>query len=148
MINSCGLMSLLIIWIIYLRWLIRTKHFTESKNTSQNPKHVPESKNTSQNPKKISHNPKQVQESKTHPRIWNLESVFEFWDVFCIPGSVFGFWFWNVMDFSLILPPSPFLQCPHGKYLIMSRPFRARFLDYQFSVFILGSSVLVYPSRR
>ena len=72
-----------------LRWLIRTKHFPESKNTCQNPKHVLESKNTSQNPK-------QVPQSKTHPRIWILESVFEFWEVFWILGSFFGFWevFW------------------------------------------------------
>ena len=104
-----------------IRWLIRTKHFPESKtrpriqNTSQNPKHFPESKNTSQNPhthpriQNTSQNPKthpRIQkdfpESKTGPRIqntsqiWILESVFEFWDVFWIPGSVFGFWevFW------------------------------------------------------
>ena len=80
-----------------LRWLIRTKHFPDSKtlpriqNTSQNPKHFPESKTTSQNPK-------QVPGSKTHPRIWILESVFEFWEVFWILGSVFEFWdvFWTL----------------------------------------------------
>ena len=55
-----------------LRWLVGTKHFPESKNTSQNPKHLPESKtlpriqNTSQNPKtrpriqNTSQNPKHV----------------------------------------------------------------------------------------
>ena len=32
-----------------VRWLIRTKHFPESKNTSQNPKTFPRIKNTSQN---------------------------------------------------------------------------------------------------
>ena len=61
-----------------LRWLIRTKHFPDSKTLPR---------------------------IQTHPRIWILESVFEFWDVFgfrevfldsgkCfwILGNVFGFW--------------------------------------------------------
>ena len=76
-----------------------------------NPKHVLESKNTSQNPK-------QVPESKTHPRIWILESVFEFWEMFWILGSfldsgkcfwilesVFEFWevFWILGSFFGIL---------------------------------------------
>ena len=83
------------------------KHIPESKNTSQNPKHFPESKNTSQNQKDFP-------ESKTGPRIqntsqiWILESVYEFWDVFWIPGSVFldsgkCFGFWEV--FCLYEPP-------------------------------------------
>ena len=100
-----------------LRWLVGTKHFPESKNTSQNPKHVPESKNTSQNPKHFpeskntSQNPKHFPEFKKHvpesetlhriqkhvPEsildvVWILGSVFGFWDVFWILGSVFGFW--------------------------------------------------------
>ena len=73
-----------------LRWLIRTKHFPDSKTLPR-----------------IQTHPR----IQTRPRIWILESVFEFWDVFgfrkvfldsgkCfwILGSVFGFWdvFWNL----------------------------------------------------
>ena len=54
-----------------LRWLIRTKHFPDSKTLPR---------------------------IQTHPRIWILESVFEFWDVFGFrevfldSGKCFGFW--------------------------------------------------------
>ena len=70
---------------VNLRWLVRTKHFPESKhvpdskNTSQNPKHVPdskkkfpriqstsrESKNTSQNPKHV-----RIQEPPYKSEVW------------------------------------------------------------------------------
>ena len=58
-----------------LWWLIRTKHFPDSKHTSQNPKDFPE--------------------SKTHPKIWILGSVldsgkcFGFWEVFLDSGKCF-----------------------------------------------------------
>ena len=83
----------------FVPWFIRTKHFPESKthpriqkHYRQNTKTLPRIQNTSQNPKTLPRiqkhiqNPKQVPESKTHPRIWILESVVEFWNVF------FGFW--------------------------------------------------------
>ena len=55
-----------------LWWLIRTKHFPDSKNTSQNPKHIPK--------------------SGFWEVFWILGSIFGFWEVFCILGSVFGIW--------------------------------------------------------
>ena len=55
---------------LYGRLLVRTKHFPESKNTSQNPKHVPE--------------------------FWeiflNSGKCFRFWEVFLYSGTCFGFW--------------------------------------------------------
>ena len=72
-----------------VRWLVRTKHFPESKNTSQHPKHFPESKSTSQNPKTHPRiqNTSQIiqntsQNSKTLSRIEILGSVFGFWEMF------------------------------------------------------------------
>ena len=63
-----------------LPWLVGTKHFPESKNTSQNPKHFPESKNTSQNPKTLPRIHKHVPEEEA---FWILERVFGFREVFC-----------------------------------------------------------------
>ena len=58
---------------IYGRLLVRTKHFPESKNTSQNPKHVPE--------------------------FWEIfldsGKCFRFWEVFLYSGTCFGK-FWEV----------------------------------------------------
>ena len=51
----------------YVRWLVGTKHFPESKNTSQNPKHVPESKNTYQNPKHFPESKHTSKKPNTHP---------------------------------------------------------------------------------
>ena len=63
--------------IAYLTWLLETKHFPESKNTSQNPKHFPESKTRPRIQKHVPESktlpriPKHVPESKTRPRIQN-----------------------------------------------------------------------------
>ena len=68
-----------------LRWLIRTKHFPDSKtlpriqNRSRNPKHIPESGFC-----------KVFLNSGKCFGFW--EVFFGFWEVFCILGSVFGFW--------------------------------------------------------
>ena len=79
-----------------IRWLIRTKHFPDSKTLPRIQKHIPETKtgpriqNTSQN----------LDSGKCFGILggvfWILASVFGFWEVFWILGSVFGFWdvFW------------------------------------------------------
>ena len=87
------------------------KHFPESKTLPGIQNHIPESK-------KISQNPKQVPESKTHPRIWILESVFEFWEVFWILGSVFVFWdvFWILVSV-LSLRATVQCDCTSENYL-------------------------------
>ena len=64
-----------------VRWLIRTKHFQESKNTSQNPKHFPEFKTLPR-----------IQNDFPESGFWkvflNSRKCFEFWEVFWILGSV------------------------------------------------------------
>ena len=55
-----------------LWWLIRTKHFPDSKNTSQNPKHIPK--------------------SGFWEVFWILGSIFGFWEVFLDSGTCFGLW--------------------------------------------------------
>ena len=73
----------------YLRWLVGTKHFPESKNTSQNPKTLPRIQKHFTESKTLPRIQKHVPESKTLPRIQNvLDSGPCFW----ILGSVFGFW--------------------------------------------------------
>ena len=66
----------------FVRWLIRTKHFPESKNTSQNPKHVPESKNKSRNPK-------HVPEFKNTFQNPDSGTCFGFWEMFLHSGMCF-----------------------------------------------------------
>ena len=60
------------------------------QNTSQNPKTLPRIENTSQNPKTLPRIENTSQNPKTHPGI--QKDFPEFWDVFWILGSVFGFW--------------------------------------------------------
>ena len=55
-----------------LWWLIRTKHFPDSKNTSQNPKHIPK--------------------SGFWEVFWILGSIFGFWEVFLDSGTCFVLW--------------------------------------------------------
>ena len=68
-----------------LWWLIRTKHFPDSKNTSQNPKHIPKSGFW-----EVFWILGSVLDSGKY--FWILGSVFIFWDVFWIMGRVFGSW--------------------------------------------------------
>ena len=88
-----------------VRWLVRTKHFPESKNTFQNPKTLPSIQNTFQNPKTLPRIQKHIPESKTLPGIQNTSQNSKhfpesrFWEVFLdsgkgfwIVGSVFGLW--------------------------------------------------------
>ena len=74
-----------------LWWLIRTKHFPDSKNTSQNAKHIPKSGFW-----EVFWILGSVLDSGKY--FWILGSVFRFWDVFWIMGRVFGSWevFWNL----------------------------------------------------
>ena len=68
-----------------LPWLIGTKHFPESKNTSQNPKHFPESKTLLDSGKCLILG--SVLDSGG-----GVGSAFGFRDVFFVFGTCFRFW--------------------------------------------------------
>ena len=80
-------------------WLVGTKHFPESKNTSQNPNHFPESKTLPLNRKTLSKIQNTFQNPKTLPRILKhfpeskntsqRRRCFGFWDVFLDSGKCF-----------------------------------------------------------
>ena len=108
-----------------LRWLIRTKHFPESKtlpriqkhiqesktlpriqNTSQNPKHFPEFKNTFQNPKHFPESKNTSQNPKHFPELKNTfqnpKHFPEFKNTIQNPDSGRCFGIWEVKCFVLM----------------------------------------------
>ena len=75
----------------YVRWLVGTKHFPESKTRPRIQKHLPEPKTL---PRIQTHFQETKHTSCTHPRIQNTFAWF--WDVFLNSGTCFGVWevFW------------------------------------------------------
>ena len=113
-----------------LRWLIRTKHFPDSKtlpriqNTSQNPKHFPESKTR---PRIHKHFPESktlpriqnhIPESKAGPRIQNTSQNLDSGKCFWILGSVLdsGKCFW-ILGSVLALQATVQCDCISENYL-------------------------------
>ena len=102
----------------YVRWLVGTKHFPESKNTSQNPKTLTRTQNTSQNPNTLPRNQTHILHTSKNPKYFCLilGRVFEFWYVFWSLGSVLdsGTYFWilaRVLDSG-----KRFVPISHGSY--------------------------------
>ena len=67
--------------ILEMSWItvIYEKYFEFNATVAHKDKTLPRIQNHIPESKKIPQNPKQVPESKTHPRIWIMESVLEFW---------------------------------------------------------------------
>ena len=92
-------------------WLIRTKHFPESKTRPRIPEHLQESKT---HPKKPKTHPRIQNTSQIPKHFWILGSIldsgkcFGFWGVLLVSGTYSGFWdvFWilgRVFEFSEVL---------------------------------------------